>query len=114
MGQEQKGTIDQSGTKPKNWKNQYSRRETTFTWWRFGLSNAEKSTYFALPVDVVNFMKEMNLHQVANFILEKNQMNALKPKGKLLIYSFCFFGSKTTLSFDVSNVSLQLVCKFSW
>ena len=37
VGQEQKRPVDQSGTKPKIGK-KFTKR-TTFTWWRFALSN---------------------------------------------------------------------------
>ena len=58
MGRGPKGLIEQSEQKPKNVT--FATKESA-VWWRFGPPNPEKSTSFALPVDIVDIMKQMNL-----------------------------------------------------
>ena len=71
MGHGRKGLTDQSKKKPKVSKD--ATRESAM-WWRFGPPNPEKSTPFALPVDVIDFMKQMsqtNPQQLAIILLKK-------------------------------------------
>ena len=70
----QQWAIDEKGKWIKAKRSQehskYATRETAI-WWLFSWSNPEKRTTFTLPVDVVDFKKQMNPQQLANILLKK-------------------------------------------